>query len=30
MELPLFLLADVEWVEWDELVTLLPCENFKY
>ncbi|MBU4384397.1 MAG: hypothetical protein KKH66_18300 [Proteobacteria bacterium] len=27
MELPPFLLADVEW---DELVTLVPCENFKY
>ena len=27
MDLPPFLLADVEW---DELVTLVPCENFKY
>lgn len=27
MDLPPFLLADVEWTE---LVTLVPCENFKY
>lgn len=27
MDLPPFLLADLEW---DELVTLVPCANFKY
>lgn len=27
MDLPPFLLAEVEW---DELVTLVPCDNFKY